>query len=640
MNLNAETVESIRKAGTETPGLPLVSVLMPAYNHERFVEQAVRSVWEQSYKNIELIVIDDGSSDGTLKILRELDSISPISMQVHTQANQGICRTLNKCFAISNGVWVAHLASDDQYRENFIERMVNESNVHPHDLTVLHCDAIGIDERGRESYRLSKIRNVPPLDGDAFFSIVYGRAFIVSSTMFLSRHLMEKVGPYDENLKAEDFDIHLRLSRLARFVFLNEPLFLARNVEGSLGSRRRVWSDDIFTALAKHESVIGPEYEQIITNRHKRLAIACYSDLDFKGASHHLRRALESTSLVLGILTLTQIVAIFACHTPRALLVAFLPEGGVLYARRFKHRVISLTTAEDSRSFFRHFSKKLPRPVRRFLGYCWDYSTRVLRWHTILRKIRGRTMRDQLLLIASGTAGPITSLRRRGKWQDPVLLWDVAVRVEGIGSFLLRRHTDDLWHVIPSRERTILSTIQKYLKPGGVFVDAGANIGVYTVLAGRLVGESGRVIAVEMMPETAAILRRHIAMNDLENASVVEQALADTTGKHVIARVPAGQNGQASIASGTLKDRIEVRVETTTVSEMLADIDEVDLMKMDLGGAEELALIGAGEVLTSVRAVIFEDWGGSRLSAIFRAKGFSVERLDGNNCLAKNLSAT
>jgi FkbM family methyltransferase len=286
------------------------------------------------------------------------------------------------------------------------------------------------------------------------------------------------------------------------------------------------------------------------------------------------------------------------------------------------------------------FARIFPTPVRRLLGYCSDYSLRVLRWLTILREIRGATARDQLRLLASAIASPITSLRKAGQWQDPVLLWDATVRAKGIGRFSLRRHTDDLWHALPGREPTVLHAIQSILKPGDIFVDAGANIGIYTALAGRLVGANGRVIAVEMMPETANILRSHIAMNHLGNATVIEYALADTKGKHVVACVPPGQYGQASIASGAVEDRVKVDVETITLDAILADTHEVHLMKMDLEGAEELALSGAKNTLNRLQAVIFEDWGNARLSDIFRANGFSVDRLDGNNSLAVRLSKT
>ena len=296
--------------------------------------------------------------------------------------------------------------------------------------------------------------------------------------------------------------------------------------------------------------------------------------------------------------------------------------------------------AETSRTFLRRVAKRLPKLVKRPLGYLWDYQTRILRWHPILRSISGVSSRDQLVLLASAIASPLTSLRRPGQWQDPVLLWDVAVRVAGIGNFLLRHHTDDLWHVVPSRERTVLSTIRGCLKRGDVFVDGGANVGVYTILAGQLVGDEGRVIAVEMMPETARILKTHISINYLGNVTIVERALSDTAGKEVIACLPTGQYGQASIASGIIEGDAEVRVVTTTLSDVLADIEHVTLMKMDLEGAEELALRGAGDALDRVRAVIFEDWGESRLSEIFRNKGFSVERLDGNNCLALNIRHT
>jgi FkbM family methyltransferase len=288
----------------------------------------------------------------------------------------------------------------------------------------------------------------------------------------------------------------------------------------------------------------------------------------------------------------------------------------------------------------RYAARRLPGPVRRTLGYGRDYSARLLRWISILRSIRGNTIRDQLRLLASAIASPLTSLGRPGQWQDPVLLWDVDVRVEGIGLFALRSHTDDLWHVFPGREPAVLRGIHDHLDTGDVFVDAGANIGVYTVLAARLVGTGGRVIAIEMLPETASILRGHLLMNHLENVSVFENALAGSPGEQVVAKVPAGQYGQATITtSATIGAGQMVKVETSTLDVILAETDKVALMKMDLEGAEEAALSGAENTLQRIRAVIFEDHGASRLSEVFCGVGLRVQRLDGNNCLATELTA-
>lgn len=144
------------------------------------------------------------------------------------------------------------------------------------------------------------------------------------------------------------------------------------------------------------------------------------------------------------------------------------------------------------------------------------------------------------------------------------------------------------------------------------------------------------MIAVEMMPETARILREHISRNRLPNVSLVERALSDVEDQEVIARVPRGQHGQASIATLIGEGGTEVRVKTITLAQILTDLDEVALMKMDLEGAEERALVGAGDSLKKVRALIFEDRGIDHLSSILKSKGFSVERLDGNNSLAVN----
>ncbi len=266
----------------------------------------------------------------------------------------------------------------------------------------------------------------------------------------------------------------------------------------------------------------------------------------------------------------------------------------------------------------------------------WDYSRRVGRWFLVLGSIHGQGFRDKAALLGSAALSPLVSLRGLGKWQDPILFWDAKVRVAGVGRFLVRRRTDDLWHVLPARERSVMRAVAETVGPGDVFVDAGANIGFFSVFASGLVGSSGRVLAIEMMPDTAGRLRKHVAMNGLMNVKVIEGALSDKAGQGVTARIPVGKHGQASITSSVVGDGIEVSVLTTTLADVLAEVGEVALMKMDLEGAEVLALRGAGDSLGRVRAIVFEDWGGDALAGVLRANGFDVRRLDGNNSLATN----
>lgn len=283
----------------------------------------------------------------------------------------------------------------------------------------------------------------------------------------------------------------------------------------------------------------------------------------------------------------------------------------------------------------------LPLPIRRTLRAALHYAQRLGRWVIVLWQVRGSTWRDQLVVLQSALAAPVISVRNLLQWQDPCLLRDAAVEVRGIGRFLLRGRSDDLWHVLPWREKALLAEIERRLKPGDVFIDAGANIGVYTVLASRLVGPSGRVIAVEMMPDTADCLEKHIRINGLGNVTVIRNALSDTSGRIVTATVQVGKFGQATIAEDSERYGLGTRIEVTsiTLDEIADGVADIALMKMDLEGAELPALRGGAEVMATLQAVIYESWGSKRsddysVDGLLRESGFRLVQIDGNNWLA------
>ncbi|MCK4870856.1 MAG: glycosyltransferase, partial [Gammaproteobacteria bacterium] len=227
--------ETARRHVIDDESNPLVSVIIPAYNHEKFIEEAVRSVWEQTYPNIELIVIDDGSSDGTAHVIERLKDSSPIPMRYLTKENEGICRTLNMGIALADGSWIAILASDDKYSPEFVRRNMEVAAGLGFQKVVLHCDAYIMNTGSVVTGRISEISIKPPAAGDAFLDIANGRCRIVSSTVVLPKSLMQDIGGYDENLKAEDFDMHLRVACYSEYYYLNEPLFYARYSPDSLG---------------------------------------------------------------------------------------------------------------------------------------------------------------------------------------------------------------------------------------------------------------------------------------------------------------------------------------------------------------------------------------------------------------------
>lgn len=251
-------------------------------------------------------------------------------------------------------------------------------------------------------------------------------------------------------------------------------------------------------------------------------------------------------------------------------------------------------------------------------------------------RMKGLHPTDQATLRRSMLVGLRIAVRDLDSWQDPELIEDATVCVEGVGQFSLRAHTDDLYHVLPSREKAVATAIKERLDAGATFVDAGANIGFYSVLGSRIVGASGRVIAIEMMPDTAMRLRQHLRMNDLANVSVLEHPLSDTSGQEIEVALPEHKHGRASMmAKSGMDAHRTLRLRTRTLDELLAECGPVDLIKMDLESAEPLALAGAPQVLSRTRAVIFEQLSGeSRAADLLTAAGFTLNQLDGSNVIA------
>lgn len=282
-----------------------------------------------------------------------------------------------------------------------------------------------------------------------------------------------------------------------------------------------------------------------------------------------------------------------------------------------------------------------PKPLRTAIRRSAVIIRRQMIWLGIRRSIKGIAKSDEAALRHSAAKGFALSFRDLDRWRDPILQKAATVRVDGHGVFALRPHCDDLYHVTPSREPAITDAIRRLVRPGDLVVDAGANIGFHTVTAARQVGSKGRVIAIEMLSETADRLRANLALNEVEDrVSLVECALSEHSGEKVTAHLAGGHYGQASIVKDGAASQEECRkieVETRTLDEVCSSIDgPIRLLKMDLEGAEAMALRGAAAMLARTQSIVFEQLPESeRIDVILEAAGFRVDRLSGNDWIAQ-----
>jgi len=255
---------------------PTVSVLMPAFNHEKFVQQAVRSIWDQKVKDIELIAIDDGSRDTTPRLLQELAAVSPIPMRVTVQANAGVSSTLNRALARARGEWVTVLASDDYYGPDFLKRNLEVARDHGRMDIAQHSDAFLVDHEGRITGTLDSVSVLAPLQGDAFDLLATGGGRLLPISMFARRDLLASIGYCDEALVNEDYDLHLRLARVAKFEYINEPLVSSRYTPSSFGKQPWRFGSSVITALEKHEDLLGDRLPEILRERALTIASGCF----------------------------------------------------------------------------------------------------------------------------------------------------------------------------------------------------------------------------------------------------------------------------------------------------------------------------------------------------------------------------
>jgi glycosyltransferase involved in cell wall biosynthesis len=203
---------------------PLVSIIALCYNHEPYVTETLQSIINQTYTQWELVIMDDGSSDGSVKMINEWIDQAEISCKfIPHEVNKGICKTLNEALEHCNGDFIQIIACDDILFPEKLEKQVELFENSSNKVAVVYSDAHLINDQGE---KLNKT-NIGESVGEAFSSLrenIYeallkGNNFIPAGTALIRAKVIEKVGRYDEELSYEDLDMWLRISKDYEFLF-------------------------------------------------------------------------------------------------------------------------------------------------------------------------------------------------------------------------------------------------------------------------------------------------------------------------------------------------------------------------------------------------------------------------------------
>jgi glycosyltransferase involved in cell wall biosynthesis len=209
---------------------PLVSVIALCYNHEKFLDECLQSVVNQTYSPIELIIVDDYSKDNSrLKILDFCKKKIQVQY-IFNDKNIGNCASFNFGFKLAKGKYIIDLSTDDVLKPNRVKEQV-EKFEESENIGVVTSDAEYIDEKS--NYLGNFYQKNLLLKSEKMYESLLKSSFILPSTMMIRKSVLDELGGYDEKLAYEDFDFWVRSSRLFTYAHVPKILVQQRIIAGS-----------------------------------------------------------------------------------------------------------------------------------------------------------------------------------------------------------------------------------------------------------------------------------------------------------------------------------------------------------------------------------------------------------------------
>jgi glycosyltransferase involved in cell wall biosynthesis len=220
---------------------PLVSVIIPCFNRERFVRETVESVLSQTWQNVELIVVDDGCTDGSRTILESYGDL--LTILEHTgRVNKGQSAAINLGLRHCRGEYIAILDSDDLFAPEKIEKQISYLIDNP-EIGLVYANGYAIDEQGKKLYEFYNKSHIEMSDPSRVLMDCY---FLLPNNSLVRRNVMDQAGYFDEALRAaQDHDMAIRVAEVAKLGYMAEHLFYYRRHNDSISQKnaKRRWKN-------------------------------------------------------------------------------------------------------------------------------------------------------------------------------------------------------------------------------------------------------------------------------------------------------------------------------------------------------------------------------------------------------------
>lgn len=223
---------------------PKLSVVMPVFNGEKYLKEAIKSILDQTYKDFELIIIDDGSTDNTLKIISKFQD-QRIKLY-RNRKNLGLVPSLNTGLFKSSGLYIARCDADDIYDKERFRKQIQFLSINL-EYILVSSNAILIDEKGRSINKL-----IFPEKNENIRNGLQKKNIIIHASVMFRKSIVSQIGGYRHffNSGAEDYDLWLRLLSQGKF-YNFQNFFIKRRIYQSAYSQKFHYRIELMAIIAR-----------------------------------------------------------------------------------------------------------------------------------------------------------------------------------------------------------------------------------------------------------------------------------------------------------------------------------------------------------------------------------------------------
>lgn len=271
---------------------PLISVIIPCYNSEEWIIDSLQSIYNQTYKNFEVIIVDDGSDDNTQQVVEQFDA----SIIYKYQENKGPAAARNLGGKLANGEYIAFLDSDDLWEENKLQKQISYINANKEvDLILTNVTVVDEDKK----YLFKHYNKVPKFNDELIIELFLGNIVMNTPTILVKKKVFDEVSGFPEDLPMrEDHYFLMKVSNNHRIAHIKDHLVKRRIRESSIShdiSPNNILSmNQPFINLSiKNFPILKKYKKQVLSDLYLSLAKKYWSLGKFKESKLHIYRSLK-----------------------------------------------------------------------------------------------------------------------------------------------------------------------------------------------------------------------------------------------------------------------------------------------------------------------------------------------------------